>query len=145
MRASLLGNSRVDLEEIQDKVPESRLQIELQACRIEVSANLIIHSERLMLFKFEKKFTAAYMMLLMVSRETGYSPHSKECAAETKHSLVTYYGASSEDAEEWVTSAQLRMLVTGGDDITMMIGNQIKAVFAGEPSVLDMEAPETNE
>jgi len=98
-----------------------------------------------MLFQFKKKFTAAYMMLLLVSRETGYSPHSAECAAETKYSLETYYGASKEDAEEWVNSAQLRMKLTGGDDIAMLIANQVKAVFSGEASILDMEAPETHE
>lgn len=98
-----------------------------------------------MLFKFEKKFTAAYMMLLLVSRETGYSPHSAECAAETKHSLATYYGASKDEANEWVNSAQLRMKITGGDDISMLIANQVKAVFAGETSILDVEAPETHE
>ena len=98
-----------------------------------------------MLFKFEKKFTAAYMMLLLVARETGYSPHSPECAAETKYSLETFYGASKEDAEEWVNSAQLRMKLTAGDDIAMTIASQVKAVFAGEASVLDMEAPEVNE
>lgn len=98
-----------------------------------------------MLFKFEKKFTAAYMMILIVSRDTGYSPHSAECAAETKHSLETYYGATKEEAEEFVNSAQLRMRLTAGDDICMVIADQVKAVFAGEPSILDKEVAETNE
>ncbi len=100
-----------------------------------------------MLFKFEKKFTAAYMMLLLVAREHDYSPLSVECRNETMYSLETYYGATKEDAEEWVTSAQLRMQITGGDDITMLIAKQIKAVFAGEESILDitLEAEENLE
>ncbi len=98
-----------------------------------------------MLFKFKKKFTASYMMLLLVAREFGYSPLSDECRNETIYSLITYYGASREDAEEWVNSAQLRMKLTGGDDITYLIREQIKAVFAGEPSILDKEVAETNE
>lgn len=100
-----------------------------------------------MLFKFEKKFTAAYMMLLMVARENDYSPLSPECGVDTIYALTTYYGATKEDAEEWVTSAQLRMKITGGDDITMLIAKQIRAVFAGEESVLDitLEAEENLE
>lgn len=100
-----------------------------------------------MLFKFEKKFTAAYMMLLMAARENDYSPLSAECKADTIYALTAYYGATEEDAEEWVTSAQLRMQITAGDDITMLIAKQIKAVFAGEESVLDitLEAEENLE
>jgi len=90
-----------------------------------------------MLFKFKKKFTASYMMLLLVAREHDYSPLSEECKAETIYSLTTFYGASKEEAEEWVTSAQLRMKITGGDDITKLISDQIRAVFAGEKSILD--------
>lgn len=97
-----------------------------------------------MLFTFEKKFTAAYMMLLLVARESGVSPLSEECRTSAIYSLTTFYGASNPDANEWVNSAQLRMKITGGDDISMLIAKQIKAVFNNEPSILDV-AEETNE
>jgi len=97
-----------------------------------------------MLFKFEKKFTAAYMMLLLISRENDVSPLSESCRTATIYSLTTFYGATEPDATEWVNSAQLRMKLTGGDDISMMIARQIKAVFNNEPSILDI-AEETNE
>jgi hypothetical protein len=102
------------------------------------------HKRENMLFTFEKKFTASYMMLLLVARELDYSPLSEECRQNTIYALNTYYGATLSDATEFVNSAQLRMKLTGGDDITMCITNQIKAVFAGEASILDV-AEETNE
>ena len=92
-----------------------------------------------MLFTFRKKFTASYMMLLLISREYDLSPLSEECRAQTIYSLSTFYGATMDDATEWVNAAQLRMKVTGGDDISMMIAAQVKLVFADEPSVLDVE------
>ncbi len=97
-----------------------------------------------MLFTFEKKFTAAYMMLLLVAREHDVSPLSESCRTATIYSLTTFYGATESDATEWVNSAQLRMKITGGDDISMLIAKQVKAVFNNEPSILDI-AEETNE
>ena len=99
-----------------------------------------------MLFTFEKKFTAAYMMILLISREHGYNPLSEEARVETIYSLSTFYGATKSDATEWVNSAQLRMKLTGGDDISTAISNQVRAVFAGEASILDASPmEETNE
>ncbi len=99
-----------------------------------------------MLFTFEKKFTAAYMMILLICREHGYSPLSEEARGETIYSLMTFYGATESDATEWVNAAQLRMKLTGGDDITTAIRNQVRAVFAGEASILDAKPmEETNE
>lgn len=99
-----------------------------------------------MLFTFEKKFTAAYMMILLICREHGFSPLSEEARSETIYSLSTFYGATVSDATEWVNAAQLRMKITGGDDITTAIRNQVRAVFAGEASILDAKpVEETNE
>lgn len=139
MRASFLGNPRVDLEKTCQKVQESILCIELGHVRIELSIRETVNTKRRrkMQFTFNKRFTAAYMMLLMVARESGYGPHSKECLDRTIYSLSTFYGASQEEATEWATSAQLRMRLTQSDDIAWAIAKQIKAVFNDEPCVLD--------